>query len=83
MNMKLRLARVAKNLSQQELADEVARAERARQRFESRNARIEQEEMRRAEELRAQKDAALRAGRKAIDDIVRRKKGKSPDEDGD
>ena len=67
----------------QELADEVARAERARQRFESRNARIEQKEMRRAEELRAQKDAALREGRKAIDDIVRRKKGKSPDEDGD
>ena len=67
----------------QELADEVARAERARQRFESRNARLEQEDALRAEELRAQKDTALREGRKAIDEIVRRSKDKNPNKDGD
>ena len=63
----------------QVLADEVARAERARQRFEARNARLEQEDAERAAELRAQKDAALTKGRSAIDEIIRRKKGKDGD----
>jgi electron transport complex protein RnfC len=67
----------------QELEDEIARAERARQRFESRNDRLEQEEARRAEELRAQKDDALRKGSAAIDEILERRKKEDRQEDGD
>ncbi|MDH4073553.1 MAG: electron transport complex subunit RsxC [Gammaproteobacteria bacterium] len=65
-----------------ELADEVARAERARQRYESRNQRLELDRERREEELRKQKDAALNAGSAAIDEIVRRRGKKPTDEDG-
>ena len=64
----------------QELADEKARAERARLRFESRNERMELEQMRRQEELAAQKEAALIAGPGAIRDILERtgKKDRQP-----
>ena len=67
----------------QELADEKARAERARRRFESRNERLEQEDAERAEELRAQKDAALQKGSTAIEEILERKKKKDRKEDSD
>ena len=59
-----------------ELADEKARAERARQRFEARNQRLEDEERRRADELSAQKDAAKDAGPDAIKAIMDRVKNK-------
>ena len=67
----------------QELADEKARAERARQRFESRNERLEQDRRRREEELRQQKDQALKSGPSAIQEILERQKKKDQDEDGD
>lgn len=41
-----------------ELADEKARAERARQRFEARSKRLEQEQLERRRELDAQKQKA-------------------------
>jgi len=66
-----------------ELADEVARAERARQRFESRNHRLELDRERREEELRKQKETALKAGASAIEDIVRRHSGEQTDRDDD
>ncbi|MDG2375238.1 MAG: electron transport complex subunit RsxC [Woeseiaceae bacterium] len=58
----------------QELADEKARAERARRRFESRNERLEQDKIRREQELQQQKDVALKAGSSAIDEILMRRK---------
>jgi len=58
----------------QELADEKARAERARRRFESRNERLEQDKIRREQELQQQKDQALKAGSSAIDEILMRRK---------
>ncbi|MGB5354728.1 MAG: electron transport complex subunit RsxC [Woeseia sp.] len=62
-----------------ELADEKARAERARLRFESRNERIRKERLERESELSAQKQAALKAGPDAIADIVQRaKQNKQP-----
>jgi len=68
----------------QELADEKARAERARLRFESRNERLEQEKQEREDELRRQKDAAKDAGPGAIDEIMRRQRGKQDQqEEGD
>ena len=68
----------------QELADEKARAERARMRFESRNERLEQERMEREEELRRQKEAARKAGPGAIEEIVRRQKARHDQrEDGE
>ena len=57
----------------QELADEKARAERARRRFEARNQRLEEAEQRRADELAQQKAAAKQAGPDAIAAILRRK----------
>jgi electron transport complex protein RnfC len=60
----------------QELADEKARAERARLRFESRNERLEQEKQDREDELRRQKDTAKDAGSSAIDAIMRRQREK-------
>lgn len=65
----------------QELADEKARAERARQRFESRNERLEQDNAEREKELRQQKEAALKAGPGAIEEILRRQKDKQQDRD--
>jgi len=68
----------------QELADEKARAERARRRFESRNERREQEKLDRDEELRRQKDNARKAGPEAIEEIVRRQRKKhDQQEDGE
>jgi electron transport complex protein RnfC len=58
----------------QELADEKARAERARLRFESRNERLEQELADRDRELAAQKDTARTVGPAAIQEILKRQK---------
>ena len=59
-----------------EQADEKARAERARRRFEARNERLERERESRDEELREQKAQAKKAGRDAIAEILARKRGK-------
>ena len=63
-----------------ELADEKARAERARQRFEARNERLEREQRERDDELARQKEAAKAAGPAAIAEILRRKQRKDEDE---
>jgi electron transport complex protein RnfC len=63
-----------------ELADEKARAERARQRFEARNERLDKEEQERAEELARQKEAARRAGPDAIAEILKRKQERDEDQ---
>ncbi|HEX5787970.1 MAG TPA: SLBB domain-containing protein, partial [Woeseiaceae bacterium] len=60
----------------QELADEKARAERARQRYEARAERIDRDEQERAEELSRQKAAARKAGPGAIADILKRRRKK-------
>jgi electron transport complex protein RnfC len=57
-----------------ELEDEKARAERARLRFEARNARLEREEQERAAELARQKETAKAVGPEAIAEILRRKR---------
>ncbi len=64
----------------QEMADEKARAQRARQRFESRTQRLEKAQLDRAAELARQKEAAKESGPAAIAEILRRKQ-QSPDED--
>ena len=56
-----------------ELADEKARAERARQRFEARNERLEREQQERDAELARQKNSAKTAGADAIAEILKRK----------
>jgi len=67
-----------------ELADEKARARRARERFEHRNQRLEEERERRDAELAAQKEAARNADPRAIAEIVERSRRRSePDRDGD
>jgi len=63
-----------------EQADEKARAERARHRFEARNDRLERDQQQRDEELARQKDTARRAGPDAIAEIIRRKQDEA---DGD
>lgn len=63
-----------------ELADEKARAERARRRFEARSERLDREQEARDEELERQKDAARRTGPEAIAEIMKRKRQKD-DED--
>jgi len=63
-----------------ELADEKARAARARQRFEARNARLESEAHTRDAELSRQKESARKAGPDAIAEILKRKQEQS-DED--
>jgi len=63
-----------------ELADEKARAERARRRFEARNQRLDEERQQRDRDLAQQKETAKRAGPAAIAEILRRKQQKS-DED--
>ncbi len=65
--------RVAKGRIQ-ELADEKARAARARQRFEARNDRLEREKEERESELSKQRESAKQAGPSAIAEILRRKK---------
>jgi electron transport complex protein RnfC len=63
-----------------ELADEKARAERARQRFEARNERLEKEQQAREDELARQKADAKRAGPDAIAEIMKRKVQQDEDE---
>lgn len=62
-----------------ELADEKARAERARQRFETRNLRILLQQEQRDEELAAQKETAREIGPEAIKAIVARARKKPAD----
>jgi electron transport complex protein RnfC len=62
-----------------ELEDEQARAERARLRFEARNARLEREERERTAELARQKETAMAVGPEAIAEILRRKRDKDSD----
>ena len=64
-----------------ELADEKARAARARQRFEARNNRLEREQIERESELEAQKDSARKAGPAAIAEILKRKQQKNEDDE--
>jgi len=71
--------RIAK-LRMRELADEKARAERAKQRFESRTVRLEREQLQRAQELLRQKEVVKNAGPKAIEEILERSKTRK-DED--
>jgi electron transport complex protein RnfC len=66
-----------------ELADEKARAERARRRFESRNERLELESAEREAELRRQKETAQQAGPDAIREILERQRKKQSDGDDD
>jgi electron transport complex protein RnfC len=63
-----------------ELADEKARAARARQRFEARSDRLEREQTERESELAQQKASAKKAGPSAIADILKRKQKSKDDE---
>jgi len=63
-----------------ELADEKARAERARQRFEARNDRLEREQQEREAELIRQKETAKAAGPDAIAEILKRKQKRSEED---
>jgi electron transport complex protein RnfC len=63
-----------------ELADEKARADRARQRFEARTRRLQQEHQERAAELARQKSSAKTAGPAAIAEILKRKQKKGESE---
>lgn len=67
----------------QEMADEKARAERARIRYESRNERLENEKRQRATELAEQKQSALSAGPAAIAEILKRQKRKHDEQEDD
>jgi electron transport complex protein RnfC len=62
-----------------ELADEKARAERARKRYEARGERLERERTERDAELSRQKTAAKQAGPAAIAEILKRKRGSKDD----
>ena len=63
-----------------ELADEKARADRAKRRFETRSRRLEQEHQERAAELARQKSSAKTAGPSAIAEILKRKQKKGESE---
>ena len=63
-----------------ELADEKARAARARQRFEARNNRLEREQTEREIELAQQKASARKAGASAIAEILKRRQISKDDE---
>ena len=63
-----------------EMAEEKARAERARARFEARNRRLEQERLARSEELAHQKEQARQAGPEAIAEILKRKRQQDGDD---
>ena len=63
-----------------ERADEKARAERARRRFEARNERLDREQQDRDKELAQQKEQAKRAGPDAIAEIMKRKQDKDAEE---
>ena len=56
-----------------ELADEKARAERARRRFEARSERLQREQEQREAQLRQQRESAKRAGPDAIAEILERR----------
>lgn len=60
-----------------ELADDKARAARARQRFEARNQRMDREQSKREAELAQQKETAKKAGPAAIAEILKRKQQQS------
>ena len=62
-----------------ELADEVARAERARLRYEFHTQRLDREQLLRAQQLEAQKQAAREGGPQAIEDILERTRNRDPD----
>ena len=62
-----------------ELADEKARAERARIRFEARGARLEEQNRERERELARQKQTARQAGAAEIAEILKRKREKDGD----
>ncbi len=64
-----------------ELADEKARAARARQRFEARNERLERDKLQREQELARQKEHAQAAGPAAIAEILKRKQQQQKDKD--
>ena len=64
-----------------EMADEKARAERARARFEARTARLDREQRQRNRELAEQKEHVRQAGPDAVAEILRRKRADKPDED--
>ncbi len=64
-----------------EMADEKARAERARLRFEARTARLQQEQEQREQQLTEQKQTALRAGPDAIREILDRNRDKNRPDD--
>ncbi|MCH9693678.1 MAG: electron transport complex subunit RsxC [Gammaproteobacteria bacterium] len=63
-----------------ELADEKARAVRARERFEARNDRLKREQDERETQLAQQKESARKAGPAAIAAILRRKQQQSEDD---
>ncbi|MCH8060271.1 MAG: 4Fe-4S dicluster domain-containing protein [Proteobacteria bacterium] len=63
-----------------EMADEKARAQRARLRFEARNERLEKQQKARDDELSRQKETAQQAGPEAIAAILKRKQ-QAKDED--
>ncbi len=69
-------------LRMRELADEKARAERAKRRFESRTVRLEREQLQRAQELMKQKELIKNAGPRAIEEIIERSMN-PPDSDKD
>ena len=62
-----------------ELEDEKARAERARLRFEARNARLQRDQEARAAELAEQKERAKQAAPSDIAEILKRKREKDGD----
>jgi len=64
----------------QELADEKARAERARLRFEARNQRLQKEHEDREQELARQKETARTAGSDAIAEIMKRQRQEKEDD---
>ena len=67
-------------LRMRELADEVARAERARDRYVAHTERLEKEQIMREQQLEAQKQAARDAGPRAIEEILERSGMSDPDE---
>ena len=62
-----------------ELADEKARAERAKRRFEARNERLERDQREREAELARQKSEAKKAGPAAIAEMLKRKQKQDDD----
>lgn len=63
-----------------ELADEKARAARARRRFEARNERLQREQQEREAELARQKESAKSTGPATIAEILKRKQNEKKDD---